>query len=302
MNLGQVTSNSFKESDAVGIAKSVIEENRNIKTYFSENDKRANLDGQLTIIRLGYERITVDVQIKTLPEYYAEDSSGFFYDCDTKVFNVVKVKVTQNPVVLILVDIVEEKVFTFLITMALVHKLGIENQKTKRIRFNDSNLFKEEVFLDEIYRYVRIIESNNELEVKCEAIRSILVKRNKPLMADYQLVYTNNEIEGYLTSYYHIGSEKKINVILLKMVSKGKDEVIQVRLGSEIIQAHRSNPRTSATDSDVINILYEFVFIYNKPLFYKNADIPMFYIDNEGGGILRKDVWSLKAERIEKEW
>lgn len=300
MNLGQVTGNCFKESDSVGIAKRILERNRKIKTYFNENDKRTNLDGQLTIIRRGYERITVDVQIKTLPENYS-DVNGYYYDCDTKVFNVVKAKVTQNPVILLLVDIINEKVYTILCTTDYVQKLRVKEQFVKRIRFSDEELFDELEFINKIYEVVKIIENDKQVEVKCGVIRSVLKKRNKPLEEDYQLIYVQNSIKGYLTSYSHVTPGKKYNIILIKIDDENKYEKIQVLIDKNIININRSIQRTRAKDSDIINILYEFVFIYDRPLLYKSAGVPLFYIDNTGG-LMQNNIWLLKAELIDKEW
>ena len=107
MNLGSINENDFKESKAVAIAKNIIEENRCFKTFFCEMDKRPNLDGHMSFIYKNQERMIIEVQIKTLPQNYCLSKSRvskYYYDCDTKVFNVVKENVSLNPVSLILVD------------------------------------------------------------------------------------------------------------------------------------------------------------------------------------------------------
>ena len=78
-----------------------------LKHFFCEMDKRPNLDGHMSFIYKNQERMIIEVQIKTLPQNYCLSKSRvskYYYDCDTKVFNVVKENVSLNPVSLILVD------------------------------------------------------------------------------------------------------------------------------------------------------------------------------------------------------
>lgn len=296
VNLGKISNNSFKESRAVNVAKKTFEINNSIKTYFSEMDKRANLDGQLTILSGKYERITVDVQIKALPNCY-ERNNNFYYDCDTKVFNVVKEKVTQNPVVLILVDVNKEKVYYKLLTREYVLGLHIKNQVTKRINFNAKDLFNEETFITEVCEYIKIVKSNVSLYVDEMMIYDTLMKKSKPHHEDYKFVYKNGNITGYLTVFFFDTSyDSSLKLHMIKMSDGEQYEKIQIQINKEYLYVNRSIQRTSATDSDICNILYNIANIYERSLLFESAGIPTFIIKQDGC------IWSLHAERVEKDW
>ena len=92
INLGKVSNNDFKESKSVTIIRKIMETNGNIKVRTNEADKIPNLDGKIMILdKNSMERISIEVQIKTLPPSYSE-TNPYKYSCDTKVFNVVKYK------------------------------------------------------------------------------------------------------------------------------------------------------------------------------------------------------------------
>lgn len=69
LNLGHLTKNDFKESSSITILRKIAEKNNKIKVRATENDKMANLDEKLVIIdENGFERIYIEIQVKTLPE------------------------------------------------------------------------------------------------------------------------------------------------------------------------------------------------------------------------------------------
>ena len=176
MNLGSINENDFKESKAVAIAKNIIEENRCFKTFFCEMDKRPNLDGHMSFIYKNQERMIIEVQIKTLPQNYCLSKSRvskYYYDCDTKVFNVVKENVSLNPVSLILVDTYNKKVFCILLTHQYVAELHVNGKTTKRIYFNDSDEFNNDKFITELLKYNKILNTNTSCHVKVRTIYNI---------------------------------------------------------------------------------------------------------------------------------
>lgn len=311
-NVGRITDNDFKESNAIAIAKRIIEKNKNIKTFFSEMDKRPNIDGQMSLIKNGYELTTIDVQIKTLPKNYKNKvKNTYTYDCDTKAFNVVNKRITQNPVVLILVDINEEVVYTILLTHEYVSNLRIGNQTMKRIKFDDNNIFCEEKFIKETLNYVKLLKMDVEMYVDSGLINDILNNKNKPVYSssseisdneDYQLVFRRGEITGYLNAFFVDLNEKSaFHMILLKIISdydidEYNHEMIQIVENKEVLTVNRSIQRTSATDSDICNVLYEVAIHLDRSLLYQSAGVPTFYIENYG------DIWSLHAQRLDKEW
>lgn len=148
VNLGKVTENDFKESNSITIIREIMEKNKKIKVRSQEADKIPNLDGKLMILdNSSKERITVEMQVKTLPEAYIE-TNPYNYDCDTKVFNVVLYGVTFNPVVLLLVDKNHNKIFWKYISYDYAKSLNIGEQESKRIKFTEDDLYVEDTFLN----------------------------------------------------------------------------------------------------------------------------------------------------------
>lgn len=150
INLGKDTENDFKESNSITVLKNIVEKNHKIKARTSETDKIPNLDGKLMLLDSNLvERITIEVQIKTLPSNY-NNKVPYSYVCDTKVFNVVRFNTTLNPVVLIMVDIVNEKIYWKHISKEYAGSLNIGNQNNKTIKFTEEDLFIETDFINKM--------------------------------------------------------------------------------------------------------------------------------------------------------
>lgn len=147
INLGKTPETKFKESKSITALKYFLEKNNNIKVRANEEDTIPNLDGSVMILDdKNIERITVDIQSKTLPEEYS-NVYPYKYECDTKVFNVVLENVTFNPVVLMLVDINKEKVYWKHISRQYAKSLKLTpDQKKKTIVFSDDDLFNIDTF------------------------------------------------------------------------------------------------------------------------------------------------------------
>lgn len=153
INLGKVTENDFKESTSITILRSVAEKNRKIKVRATESDKLPGLDGKLVIIdKNSFERIYVEIQVKTLPDNY-NLKKPYSYSCDTKAINIVLYHITFNPVVIILVDETSKKVFWKLISQEYAKQLNIGTQKKKTINFSEDDLFEENIFINKLNNY-----------------------------------------------------------------------------------------------------------------------------------------------------
>lgn len=299
--------NDYKESDAVSIAKKIIQKNRKFRTYFTEMDKRGNLDGSMTIINDGYERIIIDVQIKALPKDYScrNKIHKYRYDCDTKIFNVVRLNLTLNPVVLILVDTSREKVFCILLTRQYVSDLRINTKRTKRIFFDDENEFDDDKLIGKIYEYNRILNTDTPVRVYVEEIKKEICRKKKihhknDSLEYYRLVYERNNIRGYLSNFI-LEECKPVRICLLCMydIQNDEKEYIQLETEKSFIHLNRSTKRTSAKDSDIVNILYEIAFFTKKEILFKSAGVPVYLIHRI---LLQGDIWRLRAEQIEKDW
>lgn len=184
INLGTITENDFKESKSITILREIAEKNRKIKVRATEADKIANLDGKVVIIdKNGFERVHIEIQVKTLPEEY-NLKEKYSYSCDTKVFNVVLEHITFNPVVLFLVDEQTNRVFWKLISYEYAKSLNIGNQGKKTIYFNEQDVFNESDFIKKISDY-------------CDSLCEIIDKKdaNKSLISSNIDIYSSEYIE-----------------------------------------------------------------------------------------------------------
>lgn len=328
---GKIVENDWKESASVNIAATAFEKNRKIKTYFNKQDKRPNLDGSLSIVENQEEIITVDVQIKTLPEDYSykrKVKSPYHYSCNTNIFNVVSRKTTLNPVALVLVDISNEneKVFVILLTEDYVNSLGIGNKSSKVVDFSDEDILDVDKFVADVkaYRKLQIgrdINTGIYIELDVKTIQKELKRKKKHYSdvdhGDYSLVYLRKNIRGYLSYFYYDG-EKSYPFLMLKLsdsivkddnfkpVHKEFDECmetewIDVMLHKDIIIVNRSIQRTTASDCDVMNILYDIARLKKLDLIYYSAGTPTYFVSGNYGGI-KCPLWELNAKEIEKEW
>lgn len=307
INIGKITENDFKESDAISIAKNVIERNRKFKTYFNEMDKRANLDGSMSIIYNGRECMMIDVQIKALPLNYkcGKRTNQYYYDCDTKVFNVVRLNLTLNPVVLILVDIYMKRVFCILLTQKYVADLHVGKKYSKRIFWGDENEFDDQEIINEILENYNLLNTDTAVEVYVEEIRKELFRKKKihhknESLNYYRLVYKCSNIRGFLSNFIW-DTDKPVRICLLCMYDVKNDDSEYIQLESEksIIHLNRSIQRTTATDADIVNILYEVAYLTHKTILFMSAGIPKYIIQRN---LLEGDIWRLRVEKLEKDW
>ena len=173
INLGKVSANDFKESKSIGLLKEILESNNKIKVRSTEADKIPDLDGSINLLdNVGHERIKVEIQSKTLPIEY-NSTTPYFYDCDTKVFNVVKFDKTFNIVVLFLSDILNKKIFYKIVTKEYIEELNYGNQETKRIKFDENDLYDEDKFMKKI-------------KIEAESKSIIINKGKEALVTSYE--------------------------------------------------------------------------------------------------------------------
>lgn len=186
VNMGKISENDFKESKSIVLIKELLEKNNKIKVRTTEEDKIPDLDGRVSILdKNNHDRLLIEVQSKTLPEEYNE-SAPYHYDCDTKVFNVVKYNKSFNPVVLFMSDIKNKKLYYKLISTEYLEKINFQNQDTKRIKFDDDDLYEEDKFIAEMIEYAKL--------------KTIIIKKG----SDYLVTsYVNGP-----NKYYHIMQEE----------------------------------------------------------------------------------------------
>lgn len=302
MNLGHVTENDFKESDSVSIAKKIIENGRKCKTHFLEMDRTPNFDGRVSILQNGFERLIVDVQIKTLPQGHISDT-GFTFVCDTKIFNCVKLRVTANPVALFVVDIMQQRLFFKILANDYMDSLDIKNQDTKTILFSIDDEYSDEDFIKQAYKVAKITVTDVDCDVKCAMIRKIIrnAKRNDNWKnPEENLVYTRGMIKGYLASF-RIKAEGKKRYKrngIIKMYCGEQRSIGLIHFEKGYVRITRQpSDSNDISDADFGNIILEIakeVDKENMPVLYFHEG-PVYWFD----GTL---MYQMRSEFIRLPW
>lgn len=299
INLGKVDKNAFKESTAASIARLRLEANNKIKTHFMDMDKTPNFDGKAMILEGAFERITVEVQIKTLPSNIAKNTTGeLAFSCDTKAMNCVLKNVTFNPVVLLVVDTKKFDVYYKILDKEYVGSLEIGTKKSKKIVLTEDDLFQDDKFIREIYQQVKITETDVNCITECAKIRDSIRNAEQTTKANYQLVYQRGEIEGYFTTYSHIYNkgESSLIVSFIKMKYGNITEQLHFQYDKDYIHINRiPSEETNITDADISNIILEVAKEVKKPILYTNLGKPTYWFNPPF-------LWQLRAEEIKLDW
>lgn len=299
INLGKIDENGFKESKSAAIARLFLEQNNKIKTHFMEMDKTPNFDGKLMILEGSFERITVEVQIKTLPKSVKRDAKGnFLFICDTKAFNAVMEKVTFNPVVLLVVDINNYCVYCKLLTREYVCELQIGEQKSKTIWLSEADKFQDDIFIKQVYREAKITNTDTDCITNCGMICESIRNAEKATKENYEKVYERGEIKGYFTTYKYIDGSNQKSFLLSKIkMQYGKHvERLHFQYDKDYIHINRvETDLLDITDADIANIVLEVAKEIRKPILYTYSGKPIYWFQN---GFL----WQLRAEEIHLDW
>lgn len=299
INLGKVDNNAFKESRAASIARLELEKNNKIKTHFMDMDKTPNFDGKAMILEGGFERITIEVQIKSLPSNAKKNvANELSFSCDTKAMNCVLKNVTFNPVVLIVVDTKKLNVYYKVLNKEYVASLEIGTKKTKKIVLTEEDIFQEDKFIREIYRQVKITETDVDCITECGKIRDSIKNAEQITKENYQLVYQRGGIKGYFTTYKYICDEGKSSFILsfIKMKQGDITERLHFQYDKDYIHINRvPSEGTDITDADIANIILEVAKEVKKPILYTNYGKPTYLFNHPF-------LWQLRAEEIKLDW
>lgn len=294
INLGRIDDSSFKESRAAAIARLTLEEHNRIKTHFMEMDKTPNFDGKLMILDGQFERITVNVQIKSISNI-RETDGAFRFRCDTKAMNCVLKNVTFDPVVLIVVDTTAKSVHYKLLTKEFVSKLEIGTQKTKTLCFSEEDLFREDIFIKRIYREVKITNADTDCLVECALIRSMIKNGGSESDEHFQLVYQRGDVCGYFATYRYTSSTASFLLSKIRMEYRGKCETLHFQHDKDFIHINRTGSLLEVTDADIANIVLEAAKEVEKPIIYTVWGKPVYWFD-------MPLLWQLRSEEIKLPW
>lgn len=89
-----------------------------------QGEKTPYIDGYVGILQGGIFRLTVDVQIRSLPKEELTDKE-FSFLCETKILNYVCFSVSANPTALFVADKKTKRVFFKILTKEYVESLNI---------------------------------------------------------------------------------------------------------------------------------------------------------------------------------
>lgn len=148
-NIGGYDENYKYDRKAINYLEKVVLESKLMIPHLEAGDKLPNLDGYLELCESAKQKINpvgrFDVQVKSLNHDYRNNNVrdntvySYKYSCDTKVVNVVLGAQTCNPVLLILVDSKNERIFWRYMSVPYCLELDVGTQENKTIYFDESD-------------------------------------------------------------------------------------------------------------------------------------------------------------------
>ena len=192
-NLGKHTKNSFIEAKAIRILSEFIEEGGNAKTFFNENDKTPNHDGFFEI--LGSDNAPKKqfiVQIKGTgnlqPISSGKNRGKYKYVLNTKFFNYVKEKITENPAIYFVVDTENNKIFWIYLSDEKLMSLDFEGKQ--KITY----YLSEQEICDDIAKFLK------ELDIIASERNQLFLYKTPEEIAEIQdaIYYMNNLFDNDL--------------------------------------------------------------------------------------------------------
>lgn len=149
VNIGGYDINYKYDRKAVNYLEGILLDSDYIVPHLEAGDKIPNLDGYIEICDTAERKVIptgrFDVQIKSLNCDYRNENTRYHkesvykYSCDTKIVNVVLQGVTCNPVLLLLVDSQNQRVFWKYMSIEYCLELDVGKQKEKTIYFDDTD-------------------------------------------------------------------------------------------------------------------------------------------------------------------
>ena len=215
-NIGGYDKNYKYDRKAVNFLEGFLLESDLIVPHFEAEDKLPNLDGYLEICEPSNQKINpigrFDVQIKSLNHNYCNDNVcdnieySYKYSCDTKVVNVVLEALTYNPVLLILVDNRDKRIFWKYMSEQYCLELDVGTKVKKTLYFNetdeitDSNEWYD--ILHNIYRKYSFAQRDEEEALFLLADKEQTIPSMVQDMSDYLNNMLDNELWFIKQSYF----------------------------------------------------------------------------------------------------
>lgn len=208
------TANNTKDTASVGFLSMKLSSDPQSRflPQFADMNTVPNFDGQLLIgePNQGNTRLQpiamFSVQIKTLPKDYSNrnkrgETSDYKYSCDTAAFYSVIEKITMDPVLLLMVDVCNQKAFwKHLSEESCIESLKRGNQRTCTVYFNEEDAVDD---FDSFYE--KLLEIANERTD--ESSRLVLIKNESSDAIRNQLVKAAIELNRLLDNEYRFVKE-----------------------------------------------------------------------------------------------
>lgn len=139
---------AFDESESIRILEELLESTREIKTFFSENDRTPNYDGTFELVNNECEPVKqFIVQIKKVDKLIqntkGKNIGKYDYSLKTNFLQYVKDKVTECPAIYFVVDLSTKKVFWIYLSDETLMRLNFEGKKTVTYHFQETEFISD---------------------------------------------------------------------------------------------------------------------------------------------------------------
>lgn len=139
---------AFDESESIRILEELLESTREIKTFFSENDRTPNYDGTFEFVNNECEPVKqFIVQIKKVDKLIqntkGKNIGKYDYSLKTNFLQYVKDRVTECPAIYFVVDLSTKKVFWIYLSDETLMRLNFEGKKTVTYHFQETEFISD---------------------------------------------------------------------------------------------------------------------------------------------------------------
>lgn len=208
------TTNNTKDKASVGFLnmKLSMDAQSRFLPQFNDMDTVPNLDGQLMIGEANFEHTRSQpiamfaVQIKTLPQDYSNNNkrgeiTDYKYSCDTGAFYTVIEKVTMDPVLLLMVDVRNQKAYCRHLSVELcIDSLKKGDQQSCTVYFNEEDSIDN---LDSFFEKLLAIANNRDNETS----ELVLIKNEPSDDVRKQMIESAIELNRLLDNDYRFVKE-----------------------------------------------------------------------------------------------
>lgn len=184
---------AFDESESIRILEELLESTREIKTFFSENDRTPNYDGTFELVNNECEPVKqFIVQIKKVDKLIqntkGKNIGKYDYSLKTNFLQYVKDKVTECPAIYFVVDLSTKKIFWIYLSDETLMRLNFEGKKTVTYHFQGTE------YISDIHSFI------SEMRYIAQKRNQLFVYKTPQQIAEIQdaVDYLNQHLNGDL--------------------------------------------------------------------------------------------------------